>query len=144
MKTISSLLLDLISPTTGSLRSSLQLAQPSCCPFLELLAAVLLASTIMPAMHATPSSQNVQLSSAFLFLQLPSYLGPSHPEVKFWSTDDPGCYKGTSPAYLNLTTRVLYTFKKEMKREEEVTPVVLPHVLLSTLGSRRHIVQNSC
>jgi len=46
--------------------------------------------------------------------------------------------------FSRLFSSVLYTFEKQMKREEEVTPVVLPHVLLSTLGSRRHIVQNSC
>ena len=52
--------------------------------------------------------------------------------------------KKTTSTNLRLFSSVLCTFKKQMKREEEVTPVVLPHVLQSTLGSHRHIVQISC
>ena len=46
--------------------------------------------------------------------------------------------------HLNHCLIVSSTFMKQMKREEGDMPVVMPHVLLGTLGIHRHYVQNSC
>jgi len=47
----------------------------------------------------------------------------------------------TTPLLLNY---LLSITKKRMFKGEEVTPVVMLHVLLATLSMHRHIVQISC